>query len=252
MANDRLRDALLRKGFTPISIAEEIGVDPKTAERWITKGRPPYPKHRHAVAAMLGESESYLWPDAVTPERAARTAESEIVQIYPRRSMLPLELWQRLLTEATERIEILVFAGLFLPEQIPRLARTLKAKATRGTQVTILLGDPDCAEVAERGAEEGIGDAMSSKIRNVMSFYAPLREVPGIQVKFHRTTLYNSLYRFDNEMLVNTHVFGFPAAHSPVLHLRQLAGGDLFDTYTDSFERVLAGALPTWPAVVAT
>jgi hypothetical protein len=32
-------------------------------------------------------------------------------------------------------------------------------------------------------------------------------------------------------MLVNAHVYGAPAAHSPVLHLRRLPGGRLFDHY---------------------
>jgi hypothetical protein len=85
----------------------------------------------------------------------------------------------------------------------------------------------------------------------VLMFYMPLQGVPGIDVRFHRTTLYNSIYRFDDEMLVNTHVFGFPAAHAPVLHLRRLAGGDLFDTYADSFDRVLTGSVPVWPEAVA-
>jgi hypothetical protein len=114
--------------------------------------------------------------------------------------------------------------------------------------VDILLCDPSSPRVAERGADEGIGDAIPAKIRNVMAFYRPLREVDGISVRFHGTTLYNSIYRFDEQMLVNTHVYGFPAAHAPVLHLRRLSGGDLFDTYADSFERIWSSATSTWPA----
>ena len=37
--NDRLRDVLLGKGLTPEDMAERLGVDPKTVERWITVGR---------------------------------------------------------------------------------------------------------------------------------------------------------------------------------------------------------------------
>src|SRR5262245_47987019 len=70
MANDRLRDALLRHGLTPVAAAEHLGVDPKTAERWITQDRVPYPRHRHALAALVRESEAYLWPDALSPARA--------------------------------------------------------------------------------------------------------------------------------------------------------------------------------------
>ena len=251
MPNDRLRDALLRNGFTPTAVAEQVGVDPKTVERWITQGRAPYPRYRHAIAAMVKESESYLWPDAMPTERATRVAQSEVVQVYPRRAAVPDDLWRRLISQAQERVGILVYAGLFLPEQQPQLISALKAKAEAGARVEILLGDPDSPEVAQRGIEEGIGDAMGGKVRNVLAFYQRLRDVQGVKVRFHRTTLYNSIYRFDDEMLVNSHVFGFPAAHTPVMHLRRLAGGDLFGTYADSFDRVWSTSVPAWEPAVA-
>jgi transcriptional regulator with XRE-family HTH domain len=50
MANERLRAALLQSGLSVAVLAEEIGVDPKTVERWITQNRIPYRKHRFAVA----------------------------------------------------------------------------------------------------------------------------------------------------------------------------------------------------------
>ena len=81
---------------------------------------------------------------------------------------------------------------------------------------------------------------MASKIRNVLVHLAPLRRASGVEVHLHATTLYNSLYWFDEEMLVNTHVYGLPAGHAPVLHLRRLSAGELFDTYAESFERVWA------------
>jgi hypothetical protein len=52
-------------------------------------------------------------------------------------------------------------------------------------------------------------------------------------------------------MLVNTHVYGFPAVHAPVLHLRRLSGGDLFDTYADSFDRAWSSGHPIWETAVA-
>ena len=63
---------------------------------------------------------------------------------------------------------------------------------------------------------------------------------PGVSVRLHGTTLYNSIYRYDDELLVNTHAYGVPAGQSPVLHLRRFPGGRLFDHYMASFERVWA------------
>lgn len=85
---------------------------------------------------------------------------------------------------------------------------------------------------------------MAAKIRQVQQYYNRLEGVPGVQVRYHETTLYNSIYRFDDEMLVNMHVLGFPAPHAPVMHLRRLSGGDLFGTYADSFDRVLSASWP--------
>jgi hypothetical protein len=244
--NERLRDAILRKGLTPMAVADRLGVDPKTVERWMVQDRLPYPKHRHAIAAMVTESESYLWPNAYSPERAAAIAQSEVVMVYPRRSAVPADLWQRLLGQATMQIGILAYGGLFLHELIPDLTKTLIAKAEAGAKVEVLLGDPESPQVKQRGRDEGIGDSMPAKIRNTLAFYEPMRGHYTAAVMFHDTILYNSIYRFDDEMLVNTHLFGHPAAHAPIMHLRRLAGGDLFDTYVASYERVRARAQDVW------
>lgn len=240
MPNDRLRDAIYKRGLTPLALAERINVDPKTAERWITQDRLPYPKYRSAIAALLRETETYLWPAALSKERSAQVTESELVHIYPRRGAVPADIWQRLLDQATRQVGILVYGGLFLPEQNPRWVSTLREKAEAGTKIEILLGDPDGHCIAERGADEGIGDAMASKVRNVMAFYKELCHLDSVAIYFHDTTLYNSIYRFDDEMLVNTHLYGTPAAYAPILHLRRLAGGELFENYTSSFNRVLS------------
>lgn len=244
MPNDRLRDAMLKQGVTVDKLAEVLGVDPKTVERWMTTGRSPYPKHRHRIGALLRESESYLWPDARTAEQAARISGSEIVQFYPRRALSPADLWSRLFEGAAERIDVLVYAGLFLPEQYPNLPKTLVRKAKAEVKIRLLFGDPDAPAILERSHEEGIGDAIPFKIRNTLVHYRPCLDAPGLELRVHGTTLYNSFYRFDDEMLVNTHVYGIAAAHAPLLHLRRLSGGDLFETYTDSFERVWADSKP--------
>lgn len=151
-----------------------------------------------------------------------------------------------LFTGASEQIDVLVYAALFLPEQRPKLIKQLCSRAGAGTKIRFLLGDPDCDAVARRGEEEGIGGAISAKIRNVLSFFDSHADHGCVDLRLHRTTLYTSIYRFDREMLVNHHVLGLPAAHAPAMHLRQLESGDLFATYTEVFDRVWAGAEPVW------
>lgn len=248
MPNERLRDGLLRKGLTSAMLAEKLSVDPKTVERWITQGRSPYPRYRHAIAALLAESESYLWPDARPAARVAQVSQSEVVQIYPRRGAVPTDLWQRLLDQATRQVGVLVYGGLFLPEFSHRWVPTLREKALAGVQVELLFGDPEGKHVAERGDHEGIGHAMPSKILNALAFYKELRDLENVAICYHDTILYNSIYRFDDDMLINTHLYGTPAAYAPVLHLRRLGGGELFDSYLASFSRVLGVGRAVWPA----
>ena len=72
-----------------------------------------------------------------------------------------------------------------------------------------------------------------------LKHYVPLLGCPGVDLRVQGTTLYNSIYRFDDVMLVNTHVWGVSAFGTPVLQLRRLVDGGLFDTYAHSFESVL-------------
>ncbi|NMO57818.1 helix-turn-helix transcriptional regulator [Actinoplanes sp. TBRC 11911] len=242
MTNERLRTAMLERGLTPSSLAEALSVDPKSVERWLS-GRTPYRRHRYAVAAHLGVDEVYLWPDALSPDQVASASESEIVNIYPHRWTVPSDLWRHVFDSAEQEIGVLVYSGLFLSEDAG-IQRMFRQKADKGVRVRILLGDPDSDVVAQRGTDEGVDDVQAGKIKNALVMYRPLREVAGIEFRLHRTVLYNSIYRADDQVLINTHIYSFTAAQAPVLHLRRVAGGGMVSTYLDSFERVWDEATP--------
>jgi hypothetical protein len=242
MPNDRLRTSMLERGVTPVELAAVLDVDPKSVERWIS-GRTPYRRHRYAVAAHLGVDETYLWPDALSPDQVANASESEIINVYPHRWTVPSDLWRNHFDNAESEIGILVYSGLFVSEDAG-IQRILRKKADSGARVRILLGDPASEAVAQRGFDEGVNDSQAAKIRNAIVMYRPVRDVEGIEFRFHSTVLYNSIYRADDQLLVNTHIYGFTASHAPVLHLRRVAGGDMVNTYMESFERVWDGARP--------
>ena len=242
MPNERLRATLLERGLTPATLGDELGVDPKTVERWIS-GRVPYRKHRFAVAARLGVDERYLWPGALSKEQVAAASDSEVLAIYPHRSDVPREAWERLFKAAERDIGVLVYSGLFLAED-PVLQKVLADRASAGVRVRILLGDPASPQVAERGADEGVDGMMAAKIQNALVPYRSLRKIEGAEFRFHQTILYNSIYRGDDHLLVNTHIYGVPAAGAPVWHLRKVAGGEIASTYLESFEHVWDSAAP--------
>lgn len=240
--NERLRATLLERGITTLTLAEALSVDPKSVERWLA-GRQPYRRHRYAVAAQLGVDETYLWPDALTRDQVASASESEIVNVYPHRWTVPSDMWRNFFDNAESEIGVLVYAGLFLSEDAG-IHSIFRRKADDGIRLRILLGEPDSDHVAQRGIDEGIDNAVSVKVRNALTMYQALRNVDGIDFRLHRTILYNSIYRSDDQLMVNTHIYGFIAAQAPVLHLRRVAGGDMVTTYLDSFERVWNDATP--------
>lgn len=198
----------------------------------------PYPKTRYRVAAILAEDESYLWPEAA--DRAS-LAGAELVTTWPRRTDVPRHLWTELLRQANRNVDLLAYAGPFLTEEISDWIPALRARIKAGARVRLLLGDPEGSQLAARDGEHDIGGGVAGRVAAVLAYYRPLAGVAAIRL--HDTPLYNSIYRFDDDMLVNSHVYGILAAWTPVLHLRRIDGA-YFSTYLESFERVWASARP--------
>jgi len=162
----------------------------------------------------------------------------EVRIVYPHRALVPADAWSRLFAQAERQIDILAYSALFLAEDITA-STVLRDKAKAGVRVRLTLGQPTGTHVADRGSEEGIGDGMSARIRNALIGFTPVVDA-GAELRLHDTVLYNSLYRADDEVLVNTHVHGHPAAHAPVFRLRLQTDMGMAATYFDSFERVWA------------
>lgn len=230
-----LRRALFRARLAEEDVAAHLGVDPKTVRRWL-EGRVPYPRYRLAMSHLLGADEADLWPE-VHAARAARSRPDEIRAVYPHRWAIPHKVWHQLFESAQREIGVLAYSGLFLAEDIG-LLDVFANKARAGVSVRIALGDPESPHVAERGAEEGIGDAMAAKIRNALTLYMPLINAGSAEIRLHRTTLYSSLYHADDDMLVNHHAYGIPAADAPVFHLRRRDSSEMFASYVESFGRI--------------
>jgi transcriptional regulator with XRE-family HTH domain len=79
MPNEQLRSAMAAAGVDYADIARELGVDPKTVERWVEGGRVPYDRHRRALAALLDEGERSLWPELPSRQRVTPTREAELL-----------------------------------------------------------------------------------------------------------------------------------------------------------------------------
>lgn len=243
MPNERLRAAMAAGGWTYNALADKVEVDPKSVERWVNLGRTPRRATAMLAAETLGEDVHALWP-ALRQARPARAVSPELVALYDQRADVPVSAFVDMLTQARERIDVLVYAAVFLHEAYPRLNELLKERAAEGCAIRIALGDADSSNVQERGEEEKFGHGIQSRCRLALMHYRPLVGVPGIEVRTHATTLYNSIYRADDQALVNAHVWGVNAFGAPVWHLRRSRAGGMFDTYADSFDAVWATATP--------
>jgi hypothetical protein len=244
MANERLRRAIQQAGLGLDDVADHVGVDVKTAERWITRGRLPHARNRAQAACLLSVDELELWPEAAERRNGRSVSDGELVRFYAHRGLVPHDRWYELLDAAIDRFDLLVYAGLFLLDGRSDLPALVRRKAESGVRVRLLYGNPDCAAVAQRGAEEGIGDGLAARIRLVLGYMREAFELPGVSMRLHETVLYNSLYRYDDDVLVNSHSYGVAAGQSPVMHVRRLAGGHLFNRYMAGFERVWKEAAP--------
>jgi lambda repressor-like predicted transcriptional regulator len=244
MSNDRLRAAITGAGMTVTSLSDRVGVDPKTVERWITKDRLPHRTHRMAVATALGQDDGYLWPSTMDEERTKSTSQAEFVTIYPNRGAVPIDTWLALTNQASESIDLLAYAASFLHDALPDFVDMLMEKASSGVQIRLLFGDPTSDAVALRGREEGIEDMLSGRCRLTWKYFEPIIGSRGVLARMHATTLYNSIFRFDETLLANTHAYGASASHSPVMYIQRLPGGRLFTNYMLSFERTWDTATP--------
>lgn len=234
-----LSRALRAAGVHPVDVAARLGVDPKTVQRWLG-GRLPYPRHRAALVELTGWSSRDLWPGVDAPTNSQPDAD-EVRVAYPQRCAVPADAWRRLYQRANREIGILAYSGLFLAEDAG-IQSVLREKARAGVRVRIALGDVDGANVARRGADEGIDVMMTGRISNALVLFGPLADEPGVALRLHDTVLYNSIYLADDELMVNAHAYGCPASRAPVLHLRRARPDGMTATYIESFERVWTSA----------
>jgi hypothetical protein len=199
----------------------------------------PYLRHRWVLTGLLDADEADLWPE-VRAAIAARSRPAEIKAVYPNRQAMPRQAWQSLFRSARYEIGILARSALFLARE-PGVLEVLADRGRAGVPMRICLRSPDAPVVADTG--EGAGDAGAAEIREALALFGVLRE-NGAEIRLHRSVLYNSIYRADDQLLVTQHAYGISVEREPVLYLRSAAAGDMATTYIDAFERTCAGAMP--------
>jgi transcriptional regulator with XRE-family HTH domain len=213
--NENLCRAFLQAGLTEEDVAARLQVDPKTVRRWV-EGRMPYLRHRWALAAMVGLTETDLWPKL----RGAPSRPDEVMAIYPHLDSVPEHVWLALFSAAEGEIGILADTAAPITGY-PRVLAVLTDKAGLGVRVRICL------------------------LHRAPAVIAQLRGKDSTEIRLHRTVLYAAVYFSDDQLLVSQQVYGLPAAEAPVLHLRRTGADDMTSTYLASFTEVWSTAEPS-------
>jgi hypothetical protein len=243
MANERLRAAMDRARVSVEQAARQSGVDPKTVQRWLA-GRVPHPRHRWAVAELLDEDEEFLWPGARRRQGDALGAAAEVVGAYAYRADLDAGRWWAFFNRAERQIDLLGYTLYFLPQQHPSLVDVLSEKCERGCKVRIAIADPKSEHVRRRDEEERQPITLVARIRSSLQAFEPLLDCPGADLRFQDVPLYNSVFRFDDEMLVTPHLFGTAGHAAPLLHLRRIGPSGLFSRFAAHFESIWSETQP--------
>lgn len=244
--NDRLRDVLAAVGMTASELAAKCDVDAKTVERWVSRGRLPHPRSRVRAAGILGKDVDVLWPEAV--RRAVKLgADRELVGVYPRRSDLPRSLFRELIEGARSRLWFGGYTSYFVWLEVPHAAETIGAKAQAGADVRFLLGDAASQVTASRDLIEATPLNLATRIAMTQ---AEIGKSPTpLPVRLSDRHIAMSVWVFDDDALVATHIGGALGQDSVTLHLRRRESDGPFSRYVEHFEALWADAAAGHPSL---
>lgn len=235
----RLAEQMQRRHINPRDLAARAGCDERTIQRALNGETTPQLRVAQSIAAVLECEPDDIWP-RVVPRSAS--AASFTVQLFPSRAQVPVEVWREALADAESSIDLCMYGGTFLFDNVHGFIRSIRDAASRGVRVRIVVGDPGSSAVHQRGIEEGIGDALAGRCRLTLSRLAPLHDLEGVEIRTHATPLYVSMFFFDDTLYANHHILGSPAGDNPVVEIPRDADAELWENYTTSFEQIWSGA----------
>ncbi|GAB3935092.1 helix-turn-helix domain-containing protein [Micromonospora vulcania] len=242
--NDVLKWAIVKAGFTVVDLADRCNVDAKTVERWISRGRLPHPRSRVRAAEVLGEDVGVLWPEMI--RRAVKVGtDRELVALYPRRADLPRSVFREAIEGANSRLWFGGYTSYFLWLEVTGAAGMLTAKANSGADLRFLLGDPASPVTAER---ERLEDTPLTLATRIAMTRAEIGRLPAvIPVRLSDRHIAMSVWVFDDEAIVATHIGSGLGQDSVTLHLRRGQDGGAFDRYVEHFEALWVDGTPPDP-----
>lgn len=185
--------------------------------------------------------------------RYERRTDREILEVFPHRSHVPKELWDRLISEARSEITLGGYTNYFFWTEIPNFSKTLRSKADAGVRIRILAGDPEHEVTHRREQIEDAPLSVSTRIRITLDELSKLGSVPGLETRLSALNaeahVSRSVFLFDNEALVCEHIAERLGHGSLTFHLRKTQDNGPYDQYRAHFEHLWEGGQPWQPSL---
>ncbi len=103
-----------------------------------------------------------------------------------------------------------------------------------------MIADPKSEHVTRRDAEEDQPITLIARISTSLKYFRDLRELDNFEMRYQDLPLYNSVFRFDDQMLVTPHLHAAPGTSAPTPRMRRLGPAGLFSRFAGHFESVWA------------
>lgn len=153
---------------------------------------------------------------------------------------MPRALFRELITASRSRLWFGGYTSYFLWLDTPDAGPLLSAKAQAGADVRFLLGDPD-SEVTHRREEiESTPLTVSTRIALTRAEIAKLDAPLAVRLSDRHIAM--SVWIFDDEALVSTHIGDSLGQDSVTLHLHRRQQGGATDRYIEHFESLWSAA----------
>lgn len=127
---------------------------------------------------------------------------------------------------------------------VPNLREVLSAKAQAGARIRFLLGDPDSPITRQRETVEAVPLSVSARIAITLGELDHLNSVPNIETRFSDQHISLSVWTFDDQAGVSTHIASLVGHDSPTCRFRRRAKGGMFDAYAGHVEALWQSARP--------
>jgi lambda repressor-like predicted transcriptional regulator len=241
--NRLLRVRMQNRGVSKSALSRATGLDERTIQRSLDGETVPQSQNARAIADALDCEPADLWPQQYKDVVSLADGVAPVT-VYVSRAHIPVRVWHELFANAASSIDVCVYGGTFLFDVVAGFNRLISEAAARGVRVRFLAGDPGAHAVHQRGMEESIGSSLAGRCALTLDRLSPVAELDGVEIRVHGTPLYASIFRVDDTLVANHHIFGSPASDNPAIVLTRDRDVELWENYRTSFEKIWARARP--------